>query len=156
MESSVIAGRFFRARLRIHYSWIPAILLISWAVSTQYSVEYAFLFRIISGFIAGVLFLLVIILREYLLIFMAIYKGIDVKAVTVFIFGGLPEVDQKTTSTSHELILSLTGFFINSIISGLFYFASVLFTDSNMMVYVITRWLGFLFFTLTLFHMKQS
>ena len=51
-------GRFFRTRLRVHYSWILAFIFITWTVTTQFSINYPFWIRIASGTIASVSFFL--------------------------------------------------------------------------------------------------
>ena len=151
MRSSYTIGRFLRTRLRIHYSWLLAFILITLAVSTQFSVDNPFWMRVAAGAGAAALYFGAIIVREMPLILMALYKGIDVKSVTFFIFGGLLEVDQKTTSAAHEMLLSLVGFFVNLLIAGIFYLVSVL-AARFMTLEIITKWLAFLFFTLSLFH----
>ncbi len=153
MRSSLRMGRFFRTRLRVHYSWILAFILITWAVTTQFSTDYPFWIRIASGAIAGVSFFLAITFRELVLILMAIYKGIEVESVTLFAFGGLIEVDQETTSPQHEFMLAISGILGNLAITGIFYITNVLLTETiHIMVDVITKWLAFLYFNLTIFH----
>lgn len=153
MRSSLRMGRFFRTRLRVHYSWILAFILITWAVTTQFSTDYPFWIRIVSGGIAGVFFFLAITFRELVLILMAIYKGIEVESVTLFSFGGLIKVDQETTSPQHEFMLAISGILGNLVIAGIFFIANVLLAETiHIMVGVITKWLAFLYFTLTIFH----
>ncbi|MFC2005434.1 hypothetical protein ACFLVG_00510 [Chloroflexota bacterium] len=157
MRSSLRMGRFFRTRLRIHYSWILAFILIIWAVTTQFSTDYPFQIRIASGTIAGVSLFLAITFRELMLILMAIYKGIEVESVTLFPFGGLIDVDQETTSPQHEFILTISGILCNLAITGIFYIANALLAETiHTMVDVITKWLAFLYFTLTIFHVVPA
>ncbi|MFC1977555.1 hypothetical protein ACFLWS_04745 [Chloroflexota bacterium] len=150
-------GRFFSTRLRVHYSWILAFILIPWAVTTQFSTDYPFWVRIASGGIAAVSFFLAITFRELVLILMAIYKGIEVESVTLFTFGGLIEVDQETTSPQHEFMLAISGLLGNLAIAGIFYITNVLLAETiHIMVDVITKWLAFLYFTLTIFHIVPA
>jgi len=150
-------GRFFRTRLRVHYSWIIAFILITWAVTTQFSTDYPLWIRIVSGIIAGVSFFLAITFRELVLILMAIYKGIEVESVTLFAFGGLIDVDQETTSPQHEFILAISGILGNLTITGIFYITNMLLAETiHIMVDVITKWLAFLYFTLTIFHVVPA
>ena len=95
MRSSPSIGKFFRTRLRVHYSWILALIIIIWVVTTQFSTDYPFWMRLASGAIAGVSFFLAITFRELVLIIMAIYKAVEVESVTLFAFGGLIEVDHR-------------------------------------------------------------
>jgi len=88
---------------------------------------------------------------------MAIYKGVKVESVTLFAFGGLIKVDQETTSPKHEFILAISGILGNLAITGIFYIANVLLVETiHIMVDVITKWLAFLYFTLTIFHVVSA
>jgi len=145
--------KFLQTRLRVHYSWLLVFILITFAVTTQFSTDYPFWLRITSGVGASLLFFTTIVIRELAFILLAIYKGIDVKSVTFFAFGGLLEVDPETTSPSHEFMLSITGMLGNLIITSIFYFSHILLSGVvPMMVGVIVKWLAFLYFTLALFH----
>ncbi|MFC1897829.1 hypothetical protein ACFLX8_04635 [Chloroflexota bacterium] len=153
MRSSLRISSFFRTHLRVHYSWILAFILITWAVTTQFSTDYPFWIRIASGAIASVSFFLAITFRELVLILMSIYKGIEVKSVTLFSFGGLIEVDQETTSPQHEVMIAISGILGNLAITGIFYIANVLLPETiHIMVDIVTKWLAFLYFALTIFH----
>ena len=153
MKSSIKVGRFFRTHIRIHYTWILAFVLISWAVSTQFSVETPFLLRIVFGVAASVLFFFAVLLREIVLLFLAIYKGVVVENITIFVFGGLLKVDQESITPSHEILLALAGILCNLMIASIFYLTYVLLGEaSQTAIDVLLKWLAFLYFTLSLFH----
>ena len=153
MKSSVKLGRFFRTHIRIHYTWILAFALISWAISTQLSTETSLAIRIAFGVATSALFFLAMLLRELILLLLAIYKGVVVEIVTLFAFGGLLQVDRETTTPSHELLLAVAGMLCNLLIAGVFFFAHVLLgTTDRTVIDVILKWLAFLYFTLSLFH----
>lgn len=154
MRNPLKFGRFFRIRMRIHYTWILAIILITLAVSTQFSTEhYSLSSRIMFGGAASVLFFFAILIREFLLSLIAINKGIAVESVTIFAFGGLMQVDQETTTPAHELLLAVAGMLCNLIIAGILFIAyTVLKQTGQMVTDVLLQWLAFLCFMLTLFH----
>lgn len=153
MKSSIKTGKLLRNPIRIHYTWILVFVLISWAVSTQFSTETSILFRITYGVAASVLFFFAILLRELVLLLLALYKGVVVERVTVFAFGGLLQVNQETTTPSHELLLAVAGMLCNLMIAGIFYLAYVLLGKTDQIVIdVLLKWLAFLYFTLSLFH----
>ncbi|MFC2057085.1 hypothetical protein ACFLTO_05935 [Chloroflexota bacterium] len=153
MGDSLRIGRFLRTRLRVHYSWILTIILITWAITTQFSTDNPFWLRIASGAGASVLFFVAIVIRELALILVAIYKGVNVKSVTFFAFGGLIEADQETTSPALEFMLALSGMLGNLAITSIFFLAYILLPETSpTVVSVVIKWLAFLYFTLTLFH----
>jgi Zn-dependent protease len=120
MKTHIKSNRFLRNPIRIHYTWILAFILISWAVSTQFSTETAILLRIAYGVAASVLFFLAVLAREFLLLLIALYKGVVVENLTLFAFGGLRQVDRETTTPSHELLLAVAGILGNFLITGIF------------------------------------
>ena len=139
--------------MRIHYTWILAFVLISWAISTQLPTDTSLFLRITYGVATSVLFFLAIFLRELMLLLLAIYKGVVVEIVTVFAFGGLIQVDRETTTPSHELLLAVAGMLCNLIIAGIFFLAHVLLgTTDRIVIDVILKWLAFLCLMLSLFH----
>ncbi|MFC1953224.1 site-2 protease family protein [Chloroflexota bacterium] len=145
--------KFFQARFRVHYTWIMAVLIITWAITTQFSTDIQFWVRVGSGAGASALFFTTIVIRQLILVVLASYKGINVKSVTIFAFGGLLEVDQEKTSPAQELMLALAGILSNLVITCIFYLVYVIRAQTGpIMINVIIKWLAFLYFTLTLFH----
>ena len=155
--NTIKIGTFFRTRLRIHYTWLLVFLLIPWTVSTQYSTETSLVLRAGLGLITAVLFFGTVIIREIILLMVAVYKGIVVRSVTIFAFGGLIQPDYETTSPSHEILLAVSGMLLNFVITGVFYFVHTLFGDIDQDVRAMTvKWLAFFYFTLSLFHLVPA
>ncbi len=153
MRSSVKIGRVFKTPMRIHYTWILVIVLISWAVSTQYSNETAIFTRFALGAAASVVFLIFVFMREIALLLLAISKGVMVNSIIIFAFGGLVEVDPETSTPSHEMLLAIAGMISNLVITGIFYLAYVLLAQRVPEVYALPlKWLAFLYITLSAFH----
>jgi Zn-dependent protease len=148
-------GRFFKTHFRIHYTWILALLLISWAVTTQLSTETHLLFRLALGGVTGALFFFVILLRELVLLAAAVFRGVTVKRITVFVFGGLLQLDQETTMPSHEVLLAVAGLLSNIVITGLLFLAHILWGREDE-IDVLLKWLAFLYFMLSLFDIMPA
>lgn len=153
MIDFVKIGKFFRTHLRVHYSWLLAFILITWAITTQFSTDNPFVLRVASGIGASVLFFAAVLIRELILVFIAIHKGVDVESITLFPLGGIITTKQNTTSPAHEFILAFSGILGNLSITGFFYLIYVFQPDTGpVVINVISKWLAFLYFTLTLFH----
>lgn len=148
-------GRFFGIHIRIHYTWIIAIPLITLAIVTQFSTEYGtLLLRIVFGVSASILFFFAILLREFVLSLIAVTKGTVVRSLTLFAFGGLSQVDKETTMPAKELLLAAAGMLYNLIIAGVFFaIYSVLAQRGELVVDVLLQWLAFICLMLALFHL---
>ncbi|MFC1860176.1 hypothetical protein ACFLYC_01200 [Chloroflexota bacterium] len=149
-----LGARFFGIHIRIHYTWIIAIALTALAVVTQFPTEYYHLWlRILFGVSAGIIFFIAILLRELVLSFISTEKGVVVRQVTLFAFGGLSEVDKETTTSAVELLLAVSGMLYNLVIAVAFLVAYVALAQSSQpAVDVLLKWLAFIFFMLALLH----
>lgn len=146
-------GTIRKTRCRVHYTWLLVLILIPWTVSTQYSTETSLVTRAVLGLATAFLFFVTVCLREIVLLMLAIYKGISVKTVTIFVFGGLIQPDYETTSPSHQILLAVSGMLLNFIITGIFYFTNLFFGNDNLeIVGIPLKWLAFFYFTLSLVH----
>jgi Zn-dependent protease len=155
--NTIKIGTFFRTRVRIHYTWILVFILIPWTVSTQYSTETSLLSRVGFGLITAFLYFGTVFFREIVLLMLAVYKGMVIRTVTIFAFGGLIQPDYETTSPSHEILLAVSGMLLNFVITAIFFFTHPLFGDIDLDMKVITvKWLAFFYFTLSLFHLLPA
>jgi Zn-dependent protease len=146
-------GRIFGVRLRLHYTWLPAVVLISAAVVTQFSTDYPIWQRITLGIAASVLFLFAIIVRELVLNLISVNKGIRVDSVILFAFGGVQHLDRETLRPSLDILLAVTGMLTNLVIAGIFFILyTALLGSGSIVVHVLVQWLAFIFLMLTFLH----
>ncbi len=83
----------------------------------------------------------------------AINKGIPVKSVALFAFGGMPRIRREDTLPSCELLVALVGLLAKLIISGIFYLIYLLLANAgNFLIGGLIQWLAFIYFMLFLFH----
>lgn len=153
MRSIPKLGQILGVRIRLHYTWLAAIILMAAAVTTQFSVVYPLWQRIILGIAASLLFFAAIAIREFVLSFTATSKGITVRRVTLFVFGGVSQIAKDTTRPSLEVLLAVVGMVCNLMIAGIFYVLYILLAhNGNIVVDVLVQWLAFICFMLALFH----
>ena len=153
MRSAPSLSQIFRVRVRLHYTWLVAVILIAAAVVTQFSTVYPLWQRIMLGTAASFLFFAAISLREFVLSFIATGKGAAVKRVTLFIFGGVSQIDEEVNLPALDLLLAVVGLLFNLIIAGIFYLIYLILAHTgNILVDVLVQWLAFIYFMLALFH----
>jgi Zn-dependent protease len=105
------------------------------------------------GVAASFLFFLAIGIREFILSFLATRKGVSVRIVTLFMFGGVSKIEEQTASPALELLLAMVGMLYNLIMAGVFYIIYFVLTyTGNILVNVVMQWLAFICFMLALFH----
>ncbi len=154
MRSTPNLGRIFGVRMQLHYTWIVAFILAIAMVVTQFPEAYPLWQRIMLGIAAGLLFLMFIGIRELVLNFLAISKGVMVKRVTLFVFGGVAQISGEVAPPVLDLLLAVAGLLSNMVITIIFYGAHlVLVKAGNIMFAGLTQWLAFMYFMLALFHL---
>ena len=153
MRSAPKLGRISGIRVRLHYTWFVAFVLITAIVFTQFPETYPFWQRIILGIAACVLFFTAISIRELALTFTASRRGIPVKSVTLFVFGGVSQIAKEATLPIFELLLATTGLLSNLVIAGMFYVVYAgLVNAGSVAIAGLIQWLAFIYFMLFLFH----
>ena len=146
-------GQIFGIRIRLHYTWSIAFILIAAAVVTQFPEIYPLWQRAIVGIGGGLLFFIAVGIRELGLTLLAISKGISVKRVTLFVFGGVHQMTREATIPVLELLMAAAGLLANLLIAGMFYGVHVVLVNAgNIMIEGLIQWLAFIYFMLALFH----
>jgi len=146
-------ARILRFRLRLHPGWAAAFILITAIVVTQFPEAYAFWQRIVLGISASLLFFAAVSIREIILSFLALSKGMPVKRVTLFVFGGVSPLAKRETLPVLEVLLATAGLLYNLIMVGILYAVySVLVSTGHAPFDGLILWLAYLYFLLALFH----
>ena len=142
------------ARIRLHYTWSIGFILITTIVTTQFPEVYPLWQRIIFGLSASLLFLAAISIRQFVIIYMTLSKGIPVRSVTLFVFGGVPQITYEATLPILELLIGTTGLLSSLIVAGFFYFVYLaLLTTGGIVVTALAQWLWFITLMMTFFHL---
>lgn len=154
MISDPNLGKILGIRVRLHYTWIIAFGLIAGIVVTQFPEAYPLWKRAVLGVTASLLFFISIGTREIVLDFTAVRKGIPVKNVTLFVFGGISRVAGENTSQALELLLAVTGLLSTLLIAGVFYIIYIILVSAgSILVAGLIQWVAYVIFLLFLFHL---
>lgn len=154
MESLPKTGRIFGVNIRLHYTWVLAFALITAIMVTQFPEALPLWQRVVLGLVTCLLFLIAVSIRSFIISFVAIRKGITVKRITLFVFGGGAEISQEATRPIFELLIAVTGLLSTLLLCGVFYgIYAILFNTGSVVAYVLIQWLSYIFFMLFLFHL---
>jgi Zn-dependent protease/predicted transcriptional regulator len=137
----------------LHYTWALAIVLITAIMVTQFPSAYPLWQRLSLGLATGLIFLISVSIREFIINLTAISRGVPLKRTTLFVFGGVPQISKESTRPVLELLLAATGLLSNLLIAGLFYgIYSALVNAGSIVTAGLIQWLAFIYFMLFLFH----
>jgi len=146
-------SRIFGVNIRLHYTWVLAFALITAIMVTQFPESYPLWQRVSLGIVTSLLFLISVSIRSFIISLIVINRGIPVKRITLFVFGGGAEISKEATRPILELLIAATGLLTTLLLCGVFYgIYAILFNTGSVVAYVLIQWLSYIFFMLFLFH----
>jgi Zn-dependent protease len=112
--SSLSIGRIFGIELRVHASWLLALLFMTWALATGY-------FRFVGprqaglgtplllGAISALLLFGCVLVHEFSHSLVARARGMRVRDITLFVFGGVSNIGGEARSARDDFFISAVG-----------------------------------------------
>ena len=128
---SVRVGRIFGIPLEINLSWIVIFGLVAFALATAYypSVPGAAgasgAVYWLLGIVTSLLFFASIIAHELCHALVTKAEGGSVEKITLFIFGGVAQIDEEPRSPGREFIMAASGPLMSLLIAGVCFFGAV-------------------------------
>lgn len=121
--SSLRLGTLFGIRILVHYSWAIIFLLLTsslYAVFSEHQPNWSPSFSLVTAVITSLLFFASIILHELGHSIVAIFRGIRVYSITLFIFGGLAQTEKEPDTPASEFWIAIAGPFVSYVLAFLF------------------------------------
>jgi len=127
LNGSLRLGRIFGVPIGINYTWFVIFFLVAWTLVRGYfplrhpgwpaGAYWA------AGLITALLFFASVLAHELSHSLVAARKGISIRRVTLFIFGGVAEIADEPSSASDELQIALAGPAASFALAALFWAA---------------------------------
>jgi Zn-dependent protease len=105
-------GRVAGIDLAIDHSWILIFLLITFSLAGRFGVEHegwSSAERWSAALLASPLFFLSILLHELGHSLTAMRFGISARSITLFVFGGVAQLESEPKRPGHEVVIALAG-----------------------------------------------
>jgi len=106
-------GKVFGIRLLINPSWLIVFLLSSWALSIGYFPanypDWSTVACVLAGAATSLLFFVSVLIHELCHSLVAIRRGLHVKSITLFIFGGMAEISKEPSKALDEFLIAIAG-----------------------------------------------
>ena len=112
MGASLRLGRVFGIPIEVNISWILVFLLLTYLLAGQFDdprLRWSSTQRWSVAMITVVLFFLSVLAHELSHSVMALSKGIPVRGITLFIFGGVSRLDREPQRPLTEFVVALVG-----------------------------------------------
>jgi Zn-dependent protease/CBS domain-containing protein len=122
----IALGRISGISIALDYSWFLIFFLLTWILATNYfPLEIkggSSLFYWGIGVLTSILFFISVLLHELGHSFLARQYEIQVKKITLFIFGGVAEIKDEPPNAKAEFWIALAGPIVSFFLAGIFYF----------------------------------
>ena len=151
MPRGVNLGEVFGIPVRMHYTWFAASALIIITLAITFRGINPLWQNIVLGAIASLLFFGSVCARTLAQSFVANNRGMPVKSLILYVFGGVPRTTEQDTRPVPEILAALTDLFSSLVIAGIFY--AVLHISAsleNFMLEGLMQWLFYFSIMITL------
>jgi Zn-dependent protease/CBS domain-containing protein len=127
MRQSFSIGRIFGIDLRIHATWLLAFAFVTWGLASGY---FRFIvprqagisaLPLILGAISALLLFGSVLVHELSHSLVAQARGLRVRDITLFIFGGVSNIGGEARTARDEFIISAVGPLTSFLLAGLFW-----------------------------------
>ncbi|MGB9300832.1 MAG: site-2 protease family protein [Anaerolineae bacterium] len=113
LRNSIRIARIGGISINIHVSWILIFILVTWTLAAGYFPQnYPHWSPALSwsiGVITSILFFVSVLLHELAHSFVARARGLPVHDITLFIFGGVSQLEEEPQTAATEFIMALVG-----------------------------------------------
>ena len=125
MKSSFGLGSIGGIQIGVHYSWILVFLLVAWSLAVgffpQQIPDLATTTYWIMGMVAALLLFGSVLVHELAHSFVAESKGLNVRGITLFIFGGVSNIDGEPKRAGDEFLIAGAGPITSFLLAALFW-----------------------------------
>lgn len=135
MPGSLRIGKVIGIDLYIHAGWLIILVLLTWSLAGDRFVQLAPTWTSstywITALITSLLFFVSVLTHEVAHALLARAHGLTVIRMTLFIFGGIEELEQAPRSPGSELQIALIGPGISLLLAGLCYGLALPFANTG-------------------------
>ena len=100
-------GRLFGIKIKLDWSWLLIFLLVSWNLTAAFGgihPDWSMGLSIAVAVVAAILFFLSVLAHELAHALAAIAQGLPVRSITLFLFGGVANIEREPPSPRVEFV----------------------------------------------------
>lgn len=127
MKGSIKVARIAGIDIGIHYSWILIFVLVVWSLAVGYfpvsNPGWETWLYWVTSIVAGLLLFASVLFHELAHSLVAKAQGTPVKSITLFLLGGVSNLESEPEKASVEFAVSLAGPLSSVLLAGIFWAA---------------------------------
>jgi Zn-dependent protease/CBS domain-containing protein len=135
MKGSFRIGKIMGIDIEVNASWFIIFALVTYTLAAGYFPVYYPAFdsttRWVSSSVIALMFFASVLLHELSHSVVSIKLGMPVKKITLFIFGGIAQIEQEPDEPVKELKMAIAGPGMSLLLCGLFFILAKLFAVMN-------------------------
>lgn len=123
MNGTIRVGNLFGIPFYIHPSWFLVLGLVTWSYSSGLGAQFPLLsggLALLLGFMTALLLFASVVAHELGHSFVAKAQGIDVKSITLFIFGGLASLEKESKTPAEAFWVAIAGPLVSLLLFAIF------------------------------------
>lgn len=155
-ESSVKIGSVAGIRIGVHYTWVIVFLLMSWTLYSFFAASHpawSGSTSLSTAVITSLLFFASIILHELGHSVVAIHRGIAVRSITLFIFGGVAQSERDADNAVTEFLVAIAGPLVSVLLFVLFDALRIVLSPISLVAAEACAWLSTINLVVAIFNM---
>jgi Zn-dependent protease/predicted transcriptional regulator len=157
MPGSLRIGKVIGIDLYIHAGWLIILVLLTWSLAGDRFVQLAPTWTTgtywITALITSLLFFVSVLAHELAHAWLSQAHGLKVARMTLFIFGGIEDLESPPRSVGSELQIALIGPCTNLLIAGLAYVLALPFAGTGTPEEAVLDYLAFINLSLALLNL---
>jgi Zn-dependent protease/CBS domain-containing protein len=147
MPGSLRIGRIFGITVEINFSWLIIFVLLSVSLALGwypqvYGVRFSSGTYWLLGAVSAVLLFVSVLIHELAHSIVARARGIPVKSITLFVFGGVSNIEQEPKSAGMEFQIAIVGPVSSLIIGAISWLVAVRVGSLSLPVAAVLGYLG--------------
>ncbi len=112
MRKGIRIGKIFGINIRVDWSWLLIFLLVTWNIATSFGnihSDWSVVLRWTMGVLAALLFFASVLAHELAHSLVAQRQGVEVGSITLFMFGGVSNIQREPESPGNEFWMAILG-----------------------------------------------
>jgi Zn-dependent protease/CBS domain-containing protein len=157
MGGAIVIGRVLGIDIKIHFSWVFIFLLVAWSLAnSQFRTDYpdwSVNVRWGLGILGSILLFSSVLFHELSHSILALIRGHRVRGITLFILGGVSEIEEEAHKPGEEFWIAFVGPLSSFFLAGMFYLLAWQMEGVNDYVYALSSYLWFINAALGVFNL---